>query len=208
MSGKKDIGTCDLFERINNLRVEYENENKKGVFSSKQYKFDCAKTVLKTVDLETLLNSTLIVLPNSYHLFFDYTIFKTFAVPELYNTIMKYALDKISKCIDSYGTYEMHVNLNTFSVSAFHRYKPVIELYSYEVNTNYPHFHENIQAMRIYNVPSTIETISQLIGPMLPQNVRQKVVRYDKNASEKPMQTIMEIIQTSNNIPTDLNSET
>jgi hypothetical protein len=203
MSDKTHIETNDLLERINNLRTEYGNENKKGFFSSKQYKFDCANTVLKTIDLDILLESTLVILPNSYHLFFDYTLFKTFAVPELNDTIIKYALDKISYCIDTYGTYEMHINLSTFSISAFHRYKAIIELYSYEINTNHPHFHENVKMMHVYNIPSTIDTISQLVGPMLPQHVRQKIVHYDKNASEKPMQTIMEIIKTSKNIQSE-----
>lgn len=209
MSGKTYIETDDLLARINNLRTEYgnENKNKKGFFPSKQYKFDCANTILKTIDLDTLLESTLIMLPNSYHIFFDYTLFKTFAVPELYDKIIKYGVDKISNCIDTYGTYEMHINLSTFSISAYHRYQAIIELYSYEVNTNYPHFHDNIKLMHVYNIPSTIDAISQLVGPMLPQRVRQKIIHYDKNASEKPMQTITEIIQTSNNIPDVLQSE-
>jgi hypothetical protein len=198
MSGKTNIETNDLLARINNLRTEYENENKKGFFPSKQYKFDCANSVLKTIDLDTLLNSTLTVLPNSYHLFFDYTVFKTFATPELYDTIMKYAITKITNCINTYGTYEMHVNLNTFSVSAFHRYRTIIELYAHECNTNRREFHEKLKTMHIYNIPSTVETISQLIGPLLSPLVRQKVVKYDKTASEKPLQTITEIIQTVN----------
>jgi hypothetical protein len=208
MSGKTNIETNDLLARINNLRIEYENENKKGFFPSKQYKFDCANTVLKTIDLDILLNSTLTILPNSYHLFFDYTVFKTFATPELYDTIMKYAISKITNCITTYGTYEMHVNLNTFSVSAFHRYRPIIELYSHECNTNHMEFHEKIKTMHIYNVPSAVETISQLVGPLLSPLVRQKVVKYDKSASEKPLQTINEILQTANKTPTFLQSET
>jgi hypothetical protein len=91
----------------------------------------------------------------------------------------------------------MHVNLNTFSVSAFQRYRPIIELYSQECNTNHKEFHEKIKTMHIYNVPSTVETISQLIGPMLPPLVRQKVVKYDKSASEKPLQTITEILSAA-----------
>jgi hypothetical protein len=209
MSGKTHTETDDLLARINNLRTEYKTENKtkKGFFPSKQYKFDCANTILKTVDLDTLLESTLILLPNSYHLFFDYTLFKTFAIPELYEKIIKYGLNKISNCIDTYGTYEMHINLSTFSISAYHRYQAIIELYSYEINTNYPHFHDNVKQMHVYNIPSTIDAISQLVGPMLPQHVRQKIIHYDKNASEKPMQTIMEIIKTSKNIPIVLQSE-
>jgi hypothetical protein len=188
--------TTFLLDRINKLRTDFETNNKKSVFSSKQYKFDCANNVLKTIDIDTLLNSTLIILPNSYHLFFDYTIFKTFAVPELYEKIMNFAIEKISYCINTYGHYEMHVNFNTFSVSAFYRYKTIIEMYSHECNTNHKEFHEKIKKMHIYNIPITIETISQLIGPLMPLQVRQKVIKYDKVASEKPLQTIDEILHT------------
>jgi hypothetical protein len=197
MSSKIQTESDELLDRINKLRNEYASDNKKGLFSSKQYKFECANAVLKTIDLDTLLNSTLTILPNSYHLFFDYNVFKTFAVPELYDTIMQYSISKISHCINTYGTYEMHVNLNTFSVSAFQRYRPIIELYSHECNTNHKEFHEKIKTMHIYNVPSTVETISQLIGPILPPLVRQKVIKYDKSASEKPLQTITEILSAA-----------
>jgi hypothetical protein len=109
---------------------------------------------------------------------------------------MNFAIEKISYCINTYGQYEMHVNFNTFSVSAFYRYKTIIEMYSQECNTNHNEFHEKIKKMHIYNIPVTIETISQLIGPLMPMQVRQKVIKYDKAASEKPLQTIDEILHT------------
>ena len=187
----------DLLARINNLRTEYSNENKKGLFFTKQYKFDCANTVLKAFDLDTLLSSMLIILPNSHHLFFDYTVFKTFATPELCDTIIQYAVSKIRHCLNTYGVYEMHVNLHSFSVSAFHRYKPMIEAYSNELDTNHKNFHEHIKAMHIYNVPVSIETITQLISPFFNSTVKDKVILYDKESSKKPFQTIMEILQIS-----------
>ena len=194
MSNKTQIETDSLLERINNLRTEYKNENKKGFFSSKQYKFDCANMILKTIDLDTLLNSTLTILPNSYHLFFDYTVFKTFATPELFDTIISFVIFKISNCINTYGTYEMHINLNTFSVSAFHRYRDIIDAYSYEITNNNQIFNEKLRKMHIYYTPSAIDQIAQLLGPMAPENV----IKYDKVASEKAIKTITEILQTTN----------
>jgi hypothetical protein len=196
MSDKIKNETNILLDRINKLRTDFETNNKKGIFSSNQYKFECANDILKTIDLATLLNSTLIILPNSYHLFFDYTMFKTFAVPELYEKIMKFAIEKISYCINTYGQYEMHVNLNTFSLSAFYRYKTIIEMYSHECNTNHTEFYEKIKTMHIYNIPIAIDTISQLMGSLMPLSVRQKIVKYDKVSSEKPLQTIDEILNT------------
>ena len=68
--------TEDLLKRINDIRSDYANENRKGVFSSKQYKNDCAATVLKSIDIDRLLKSTLVCLSDSYHIYFDYTILK------------------------------------------------------------------------------------------------------------------------------------
>lgn len=192
--------TETLCRRINELRNEYASQHTKSLFSSKQYKQECAKKVLNKFDIDTLLKSTIVTIPESHHIFFDYTIFKTYAVPELYETIIQYAIQKICICLEKYDMYEMHVNLNTFSISAFHRYKPILDLYSYECNTNYNHFHEKIKTMHIYNMPSTIETISNLIGAIMPQIVREKVVKYDKPSSEKAIHTISEIIRTTQSI--------
>ena len=200
MANKVNIETEDLLERINKMRDDYATDNKSWLFSSKKYKNDCANKILGSINVERLLSSTVIILPNTHHIFFDYTVFKTYAVPELYETIIQYAISKIYHCINTFGKYEMHINLQSFSVSAFTRYKDIIEMYSNECNTNHTGLHEKIKNMHVYNVPSTIETISQLIGPLLPSLIKDRVIKYDKLSSEKSIKTIMEIISTSHHI--------
>ena len=54
--------------------------------------------------------------------------------------------------------------------------------------------------MHVYNVPSSIEMISQLIETLVPKEVLKKVELYDKQSSEKSINTIREIIQMDHSI--------
>jgi hypothetical protein len=194
---QKNISTEDnLLERINKLRTEYANTNKKSFFFNSQYKQNCATEINNQFEIDTLMSSTLFILPNSHHVYFDYTMFKTFAIPELYEQIVGKVIQKMRYCLDTYGTCEVHININSFSISAFHRYKPIIELYSYECNNKNQDFYEKIKKMHVYNVPSTINAISTLIQPILNPLMREKIVKYDKESSIKPMQTINAILES------------
>jgi len=190
--------TDNLIERIQKLREDYAVDNKKWGISAKHYKMDCANSVLRKIDIDTLLNSTIMILPNTHHLFFDYTMFKTFAVPELYELIMSSMISKIKHCVNTYGKYEIHINLLSFSVSGFNRYKTIIEMYSNEINNNHKELHEKMKTMHVYNIPPTIDAISKLISPFLEQTTKEKIVKYDKPSSEKSLNTITEIIARSN----------
>jgi hypothetical protein len=184
----------NLLERINKLRTEYATTNKRGIFFNTQYKQNCATEINNQFDIDTLMSSTLFILPNSHHVYFDYPTFKTFAIPELYEQIVGKVIQKMRYCLDTYGACEVHININSFSISAFHRYKPIIELYSYECNNKNQDFYEKIKKMHVYNIPSTINAITTLIQPILNPLMREKIVKYDKESSIKPMQTINEIL--------------
>jgi len=184
----------ELIEQIKNIRSHYAKTNTKGLFLSKKYKKDCAKMVLTEIDINTLLESCIIYIPDTYQIYVDYTMFKSFIIPELYDTIINYTIHKIIYCIQKYGKIELHINLHTFSVSAYNRYKECIILYSKKLQSTVPNFPTLLVAMHLYNIPSCIETISQLLGTLLPQETRRKVVKHDIKSSEKAINTILEIV--------------
>lgn len=184
----------ELVEQIKNIRKHYAKTNMKSVFLSKKYKKDCAKMVLTEIDINTLLESCIIYIPDTYQIYVDYTMFKSFIIPELYDTIINYTVNKIIYCIQKYGKIELHINLHTFSVSAYNRYKECIIAYSKKLQSTIPNFPTLLVAMHLYNIPSCIETISQLLGTLLPQETRRKVVKHDIKSSEKAINTILEIV--------------
>jgi hypothetical protein len=190
----------ELVEQINKIRKHYASSNSKGIFISKKYKIDCAKMVLNEIDIDTLLKSTINVIPDSHQIFFDYIIFKSFIIPDLYDTIINYAINLIMSCIQKYGKIEIHVNMNTLSVSAYNRYKDCIMAYTTKLYSFIPDFPERLVAMHLYNIPSCIDTISQLVEPLIHAETRKKMIKYDNVSSEKAVHTILEIIHiTSTN---------
>lgn len=130
----------ELVEQIKNIRKHYAKTNTKSVFLSKKYKTDCAKMVLTEIDINTLLESCIIYIPDTYQIYVDYTMFKSFIIPELYDTIINYTVNKIIYCIQKYGKIELHINLHTFSVSAYNRYKECIISYSKKLQSTIPNF--------------------------------------------------------------------
>ena len=54
----------DLVEQINKIRKHYASSNSKGMGLSNKYKIDCAKMVLNEIDLNTLLESTILFIPD------------------------------------------------------------------------------------------------------------------------------------------------
>jgi hypothetical protein len=184
----------DLVEHINKIRKHYASSNSKGMGLSNKYKIDCAKMVLNEIDINTLLESTILVIPDSHQLFFDYLIFKSFIIPDLYETIISYTINKIVACIQKYGKIEIHVNLNTLSVSSFTRYTQCIISYTKRLYSDVPNFPESLVAMHLYNIPSCIDSIAQLIDQFIYPETRNKMVKYDNISSEKAINTILEII--------------
>jgi hypothetical protein len=184
----------DLIEQINKIRKHYASSNSKGMGLSNKYKIDCAKMVLNEIDVNTLLKSTIIIIPDSHQLFFDYIIFKSFIIPELYDTIINYIINRIITAIQKYGKIEIHVNLNTLTVSAYNRYKDCINTYTSKLYSSIPNFQEALVAMHLYNIPSCIDTIAQLIDPFIHPETRNKMIKYDNISSEKAINTILEII--------------
>jgi hypothetical protein len=106
--------------------------------------------------------------------------------------------------IEKYNHYSSIKSVNNIDIIQFDKsdversqiVKTIIEMYSHECNTNHTEFYEKIKTMHIYNIPIAIDTISQLMGSLMPLSVRQKIVKYDKVSSEKPLQTIDEILNT------------
>ena len=183
----------DIITQINDIRSHHASSNSKSVFSKKS-KIDCAKMVLNAFDINTLLESTVVSIPDSHQLFVDYVIFKSFIIPELYDTMVSYTINKIVENVKKYGKIELHINLNTLSVSGYYRYKDCVFAYSTNLYSIIPNFSDVLVAIHLYNIPSCIDTIAHLIDPFIPPDTKKKMIKYDNISSEKAIRTILEII--------------
>jgi hypothetical protein len=110
----------------------------------------------------------------------DYTVFKLYANPTNYNEIITYLCNLLQYCIDEYGNYEVHVNLDTFSVSSCHRYKDILQMYCDVCLNNSTDFNVKLIKVCLYNIPNVFDSISLILNPFIDKIVISKMVKFNK----------------------------
>ena len=174
------MNNSNLKNDLQKLQNEFYNNSNKNFFSKNKQKLDCAQNIGNQYDLLTLLNNTFINIPNTNKIFMDYTIFKLFANPSNYDNIISYLYQLIKYCIDTYGNYEVHVNLDTFTVSSCHRYKDILKMYCEMCLNNATEYNVKLVKVCLYNIPNVFDTISQLLNPFIDKIVISKMAKYNK----------------------------
>jgi hypothetical protein len=153
---------------------------------------NCAESISKQFDIIELIQKTIYVIPNTNIIYMDYPMFKMFANPEIYTTIVDYFTTVINEMIVKYNNYEIHLNLQSFTISAAERYSQIIELFCNQClnsNTNYSGY---LSQMYIYHSPSVIENIMKLFGRFIDSTVKEKVVLYNKQESSTLIDNLLE----------------
>jgi len=181
----------DFLAKVEQLQANYYQETKKATFFKKQQKEECAMLVSKNIDIEQMLQHTVFNIPNTNRVYFDYTVFKMYATTDNSHFIISRVLDLFQESIAKYGKFEAHLNLATFTISAFERYKPIISYFCDECmrfNTNYQ---EDMAAFYIYNTPAMIDLLSAASRPFMDDAIRKKVVLYNKKESEKLISALL-----------------
>ena len=183
------MSSQNLVEQLEQYKNEYYNENAKNmVFKAKQ-KMDCAAKIAAQVSLEDLLSKTMFILPNTNKVFIDYTVFKVYAYPGIYDKIINYIQDLFNICIANYGGFEAHVDLKTFTVSAAHRYKDIIDVFYQTALRNETVYYIKLDAMYVYNTPSTITDIAKIF---LNPDILPKVKTFSKDESPNKIKELFE----------------
>jgi hypothetical protein len=177
---KKD----DLVNDIIKLQEEYYTNNTKNFFFKKDQKYDCANVISQTIDITLLFKKTLYILREG-EVYFDYVFFKTYIHPEIFDTFLDYVNTISFEYIDTVEKYNLHLNLNTLSISAFERYWGLIKqiLQKYPVNGN------KMQKTYIYYTPSVVDQIIRILNPFIV-HIKDKIVFYSKAESPEKIKKI------------------
>ena len=182
----------ELLNEIDNIRSNYfSNVNTIFNLNKSKHKLQCARQISEKIDLEKLLQNTVFRLPNTKKVYFDYPMFKTFANPSTYDDIIEYILKLSIDCINDFGTFEMHINLKSFSVSAAERYKVCIENFIKKCISKSTPFVKTTERVYIYNTPSVIDSISRLVSPFIEPEVKSRMIFFDKNESQHLLKELL-----------------
>jgi hypothetical protein len=151
-------------KQIDEIQDNFYTENSKNKFFKKKQKIECAQQVVSKLDINTLIEKTVYVIPNTYTIYFDYTIYKGYAHPDIYEYINNHFIQLLKYCVDNFKKADVQVNMDSFTISAFERYKPAIM--NIIKNIDDATFN-SLNKLIIFNAPSMIETIIQLIYKLL-----------------------------------------
>jgi hypothetical protein len=189
-----------LQEQIEKFKNDYYSNNggKKSSmnFTGKsRQKTDIAQKVSEQFSINQLLERTIYKLPGKNHIFIDYLIFKQYANEFNYEDIISYMLHIYDDCIETHGTFIVHVNLDSFSTTAAERYKNIIERFNsrfmQDEDTIYMRRMEN---MYIYYPPSMLQMIYTMLKPIMNPEVYTKTIVIPKNESGNKLKELFSTI--------------
>jgi hypothetical protein len=176
----------DLEREIEKTKSEFYSESGgKNTFFKKQQKYDCAKQVVSNISLEVLLNRTCSIVENTNCVHIDYPLLKTYASPEIFETIADDIIMKFQQIKDTYGCLQVFFNLDGFTVSAAERYKGLIETFCAKCFQRNTGFAPVVLQFVVYNSPNIMDSIKHIVMPFMEENVKAKLRVVSKKDSNE-----------------------
>ena len=199
-----------LLEQVNQCKNEYYSNQSKNMLFKKSQKLELAKQMSEKIDINHFLKNFTYNIPNTENIFIDYTIFKLFANESNYQVIINYFLDIIDYCIFTYGRYTLHLNMDSFTVSAAERYYTFLELYVsfclIKSKTNKFLYSEKLNKFNIYNPPNVLDMIHKILKKVIQKEVNEKIVVIPKKESKEALENILNF-QNVSSLPYSENNE-
>lgn len=173
----------EISDKIKNIKENFMSSRANLSIFKTTNKLNCAKTVSANIDIQELIKHTIFIIPNTNKIYVDYILFKTYAHDQIYDTLIQYVIHLFNICIESHNLFEIHIDLNTFSISAAQRYKPAIQKFCNECLSNHANMMSYLNIFRIYNTPSMIDSISAIFRPFISDQIKNKVVFVNRKDS-------------------------
>ena len=169
--------TENIIENIKRIQEGYYSVSKKTMFNKKELKNNCAELITQNISLNELVSKTVYVIENTNIVFVDYTVFKSFATPSSYQAVVDSLVSNIISVINKWGTFEVHLNLNSLSVTGLDRYNSIFKVYYDTCCSNGLYYNEDkIDKIIILNTPTVISTLIPLIVRYTDPSIKSKII--------------------------------
>jgi hypothetical protein len=197
---------CSRMEQIKQLQSNFYSNTEKNIFFKNNQKTQCATEISKQMNLQELFDETMYIIPDTNKVFFNYAVFKLYANPQNYEDIVLNVLKLFRECIQKYNSFEIHVDLKTFTISAATRYMILIQSFCNECLKSTTEFSVLATNLFIYNTPGMMDQISQMIKPFVHVNMRHKIVFFSKNDSSEKLDQLHSTILKNSDIQKQSNT--
>ena len=142
------------------------------------------------MNLDDLIYHTSWIIPNTNKVYIEYPILKLYANPSNFEMLVEKFMGLALECSNNFPFFEVHLNLDSFTISAAERYKGIIEMFCMQCFTRNTHFTERLSAFHLYNTPLVIDNISKMLLPIIPPEMRSKFVLYKKTESKSLLEEL------------------
>ena len=166
----------NISNQIQDLKEKYYNKNGSSFLFKNAQKLECATEIVNNIPINTLLNNTIYIVNNTNQIYIKYEILKSFAAPSVYTMIIEYISNLIELCITNHGTFQLYINMNTFTITAANRYKDLIQMFCEKALQTNSVYHTNLQTIYLYKYPAIIPVLSKLFSTFVDSNAREKVI--------------------------------
>jgi hypothetical protein len=182
----------NIASEIQHIKNKYYQENRKNILFTTKQTFDCASNISNTLDINSLFRNTFYIIKNTQFLYFDYTIFKNYITPDSFDSLVQYAINLIQGMIEKHGHIYLHINIDTYSITAHERYKNLYPAFfnkCLEANIN---IDTQIKGIFVYNAPNVLTTLTPFFSVLLGKNTLQNVFTYNKHESNLLLNKLFE----------------
>ena len=169
--------TENIIENIKRIQEGYYSVSKRTMYNRKELKNSCAELITQNISLNELVSKTVYIIPDTNRVFVDYTIFKTFATPSSYQVVVDTLVSNIISVINGWGTFEIHLNLNSLTVTGLDRYNSIFQVYYDTCCSNGLYYNKDkIDKLVILNTPIVISTLIPLIVRYTDPSIKSKII--------------------------------
>lgn len=140
-------------------------------FIKKRNKEQENTTILYDFQFNFLLTNTIFILPVnksnpiSNRILIDFVNFRKFVNHSNFDSVVNYFIELIIKILQQHESFELHINLKSFSITATEKYKDIVLLFYDKYQTNYIN---RINSLYIYHTPHVFDTIQSIFVKLSP----------------------------------------
>lgn len=166
---------CSLEEQVQAFKQQYYCKENKSLFSSSSKKFKCAQEVSNQFNLVELMHDSIFIMENTCKIYVDYPRVKSFVNPDNYDAVRQHVYALSEFILQSHHTFELHINLKSFTITAAQRYKDLITIFCDQYLNTSGESHK-LSFLYIYNTPKMVQAIQKMFSPFISQSHKNKIV--------------------------------
>ena len=133
---------------------------------------------LTDFELNFLLNQSF--LTKNEKIIIKYAVIKEYANEQTFSAIIIHLLNKVRDVINNYDKFEMHINLDNYSITSHERIKNIYAMLFKACENDNILFSEKLVCLNVYNCPMVLRTLNSFFSPFINPTANEKITLYNK----------------------------